>query len=55
LRNGGQGGNNRIKGIDRADVTIGNASIKYDESNVKREEIEAAIEKTGFKVSGGIT
>jgi copper chaperone len=40
-----------LKGIDQADVTVGNATVKYDESNVKKEEIEAAIEKTGFKVS----
>jgi copper chaperone len=40
-----------LKGIDQADVTIGNASVKYDESNVKREEIEAAIEKAGFMVN----
>jgi copper chaperone len=40
-----------LKGIDQADVNIGNATVKYDESNVKKEEIEAAIEKTGFKVS----
>ena len=43
-----------LKGIDQADVTIGNASVKYDESNVKKEEIETAIEKAGFKVSRGI-
>lgn len=40
-----------LKGIDQADVTIGNASVKYDESSIKKEEIEAAIKKTGFKVS----
>ena len=40
-----------MKGVGEADVTIGNATVKYDESNVKKEEIEAAIEKTGFKVS----
>ncbi|MCX5816297.1 MAG: cation transporter [Proteobacteria bacterium] len=42
-----------LKGIENADVAIGSAAIKYDESKVKKEEIEAAIEKTGFKVSRG--
>jgi len=40
-----------LKGVGQADVTIGNASVQYDESSVKKEEIEAAIEKSGFKVS----
>ncbi len=42
-----------LKGIDSADVAIGSASVKYDESKVKKEEIEAAVEKAGFKVSRG--
>jgi copper chaperone len=40
-----------LKGIEQSDVSIGNAVVKYDDSKVKKEEIEAAIEKTGFKVS----
>ena len=43
-----------LKGIEDADVAIGSAAVKYDESRVKKEEIETAIEKTGFKVSRGL-
>lgn len=42
-----------LKGIDSADVAIGSAAVKYDESKVKKEEIEAAVEKAGFKVNRG--
>ena len=42
-----------LKGIDNAEVAIGSAAVKYDESKVKEEEIEAAIEKAGFKASRG--
>ncbi len=40
-----------IAGITEANVTVGSASIKYDESKVKLEEIHSAIEKAGYKVS----
>jgi copper chaperone len=40
-----------LKGIEQADVSVGSADVKYDDSKVKKEEIEAAIEKVGFKVS----
>jgi len=40
-----------LKGIEESDVSIGSADVKYDDSKVKKEEIEAAIEKVGFKVS----
>mgnify|MGYP000871082130 CR=1 FL=1 len=42
-----------LKGIDNAEVSIGSAAVKYDETKIKNEEIEAAIEKAGFKVSRG--
>ena len=42
-----------LKGIEEANVSIGNAAVKYDDSKVRKEEIEAAIEKAGFKVSPG--
>lgn len=42
-----------LKGIDRADISVGSAAVKYDESKVKKEEIEAAVEKAGYKVSRG--
>jgi copper chaperone len=40
-----------LQGIERSDVSIGNAIVKYDDSKIKKEEIETAIEKVGFKVS----
>ncbi len=40
-----------LKGIEQLDVSVGSADVKYDDSKVKKEEIEAAIEKVGFKVS----
>ena len=42
-----------LKGVENADVAIGSAAVKYDESKVKKEEIEAAVEKAGFKVNHG--
>ncbi|MCX5806092.1 MAG: cation transporter [Proteobacteria bacterium] len=39
-----------LKGVEQSDVAVGNAVVKYDDSQVKKEEIEAAIEKVGFKV-----
>lgn len=42
-----------LKGIDQADISVGSAAVKYDESKVKKEEIEAAVEKAGYKVSRG--
>jgi copper chaperone len=40
-----------LKGIDQSEVSVGNAVVKYDDSKLKKEEIEAAIEKAGFKVN----
>ncbi len=37
-----------LAGIAEADVNIGTARVKYDESKVKREEIEKAIEAAGY-------
>ena len=37
-------------GITEANVTVGSASIKYDESKVKIEDIHSAIEKAGYRV-----
>jgi copper chaperone CopZ len=40
-----------LNGIEKADVSVLNAAVRYDDFKVKKEEIEAAIEKVGFKVS----
>ncbi|MGO9013754.1 MAG: heavy-metal-associated domain-containing protein [Dissulfurispiraceae bacterium] len=42
---------NGIAGITEANVTVGSASIKYDESKVKMEDIYSAIEKAGYKIA----
>ncbi|MCX8110524.1 MAG: cation transporter [Syntrophorhabdaceae bacterium] len=39
-----------VKGVEKIDVSIGSAYIVYDESKANLKEIEAAIEKEGYKV-----
>lgn len=39
-----------VAGVTKSDVAIGSAVVTYDEGTVKKEEIEAAIEKAGYKV-----
>ncbi len=39
-----------IAGITGSNVTVGSASIKYDETKVTLEDIASAIEKAGYKV-----
>lgn len=43
-----------LNGIEQADVAIGSAIVKYDESKLKIEDINASIEKTGFRVKRGL-
>ena len=40
-----------IAGITEANVTVGSASIKYDESKVRIEDIYSALEKAGYKAA----
>ena len=40
-----------VAGISEADVSIGSASVKYDESKLKRSDIDSTIEKAGYKVA----
>lgn len=40
-----------LGGITDLDVKIGTARVTYDESRVKREDLEAAIEAAGYKVA----
>jgi copper chaperone len=39
-----------LGGIAEADVKIGTARVKYDESRIKREDVESAVEAAGYKV-----
>ncbi len=40
----------QLPGVSKADVNVGTARITYDESRVKKEELEQAVEKAGYKV-----
>jgi len=39
-----------LEGIDAADVQVGSAKVKYDESRVTIEQMKKAIEEAGYKV-----
>ncbi len=38
-----------LPGISDSEVTIGSAVVKFDETKLVKEGIEAAIEKAGYK------
>lgn len=40
-----------LPGVTNAEVEVGSATITYDESKVKKEDIEAAVERAGYKVA----
>jgi copper chaperone len=40
-----------IAGVTKSDVAVGSATIQFDESKTKKEDILAAVEKAGYKVS----
>lgn len=39
-----------LPGVVESEVAIGSALVKYDESKVKKEDIEAKIESAGYTV-----
>lgn len=39
-----------LDGVTESDVQIGSATVTFDESKVSQADIEAAIEKSGYKV-----
>jgi copper chaperone len=41
-----------VPGILETAVQIGSALVKFDDSKVKKEDIENVIEKAGYKVAG---
>lgn len=41
-----------LSGIEKSDVAIGTATVRFDESKIKKEDIISAIEKAGYKVTG---
>ncbi|MBI4689429.1 MAG: heavy-metal-associated domain-containing protein [Nitrospirae bacterium] len=40
-----------LSGISEINVEIGNASVKYDETKLNRQDIETAINRAGYKVA----
>ena len=39
-----------VPGILESNIQVGSAAVKYDESKIKKEDIEAKIEEAGYKV-----
>ena len=39
-----------VPGILESDIQLGSAVVKYDESKINNEDIEASIEKAGYTV-----
>ena len=39
-----------VPGILESNIQVGSAAVKYDEAKIKKEDIEAKIEKAGYKV-----
>lgn len=40
-----------LAGVTNSEVEVGSATVTYDESKVKKEDIEAAVERAGYKVA----
>ncbi|MDD5008095.1 MAG: heavy-metal-associated domain-containing protein [Syntrophorhabdaceae bacterium] len=40
-----------VPGVVQSDVQIGSATVQYDDAKTKQKDIEAAIEKAGYKVA----
>ncbi len=41
-----------VEGVNSSDVSVGSATVSFDESKTSREAIVKAIEGAGYKVSG---
>lgn len=39
-----------VPGVSQSDVKVGAATVTFDEVKVKKEDVEAAVEKAGYKV-----
>lgn len=39
-----------VAGVTKSNVAVGSATVQFDESKTKKEDIAAAIEKAGYKV-----
>ncbi len=41
-----------IAGVSSSDVSVGSATVVYDDSKTGRDEIAAAVRAAGYKVAG---
>jgi copper chaperone CopZ len=41
-----------LDSVSRADVEVGSAKVTYDDLRLSREDIEAAIVKAGYRITG---
>ncbi|MFO0754519.1 MAG: heavy-metal-associated domain-containing protein [Thermodesulfovibrionales bacterium] len=39
-----------LQGVSRAEVAVGSAAVVIDEARIRKEDVEAAIEKAGYTV-----
>ena len=39
-----------LAGVTESDVSVGSATVKFDETKLKKEDIETAVEKAGYKI-----
>lgn len=40
-----------LAGVSKSDVQVGIATVHFDESKLKKENITSAVEKAGYRVS----
>ncbi len=40
----------QMPGVSEAEVNIGSAKVTYDESKVKKEDVERAVENAGYQI-----
>ncbi len=40
----------QLPGVSQTEVAVGTARITYDESRVKEQDLEQAVEKAGYKI-----
>lgn len=40
-----------VPGVVQSDVQIGSAKVQYDDAKIKQKDIEAAVEKAGYKIA----
>lgn len=41
-----------LEGVSDSDVQVNEATVTYDESKVSKKDLEAAVQKAGYKVRG---